>query len=298
MGQCYLKMGKMKKCFILSSNAEHFLPALKGAVLPRTNREGKRYFPDGEIYVKLPEAKKMKGKRVIVVHSGLPRPNDGLIELELILEILKEHKIKPEVFFTYFPYGRQDEVFEEGETNAAKAIVQKLTDYYRVKKIYAIDCHFGKKNWVKKIPIFENVSAVPFLMKRARRDWGEDILFLATDQGGQRRFNLPGFEKKRKNSFQVEVFLPEPLAEKIKGKSVCLVDDLIGTGTTLLKIGQLVKKYGAKKLLCLAVHNTLAKGAKKIKKKFDKIYLTNTINNPGISQIDITPLILKAIRKT
>ena len=287
----------MKKWFILSSNAGHFLPALKGAVLPRTNRDGKRYFPDGEIYVKLPEAKKMKGKRVIVVHSGLPRPNDGLIELELILEILKEHKIKPEVFFTYFPYGRQDEVFEEGETNAAKAIVQKLTDYYKVKKIYAIDCHFGKKNWVKKIPLLENVSAVPFLMKKARRDGGKNILFLATDQGGQRRFNLPGFEKKRKDSFRVEVFLPEPLAEKVKGKSVCLVDDLIGTGATLLKIGVLVKKYGAKKLLCLAVHGALAKGVKKVKKKFDKIYLTNTIDNPGIPQIDITPIILKTIKK-
>jgi len=290
-------MGKMKKWFILSSNAGHFLPALKGAVLPGTNRDGKRYFPDGEIYVKLPEVKKMKGKRVIVVHSGLPRPNDGLIELELILEFLKEHKIKPEVFFTYFPYGRQDEVFEEGETNAAKAIVQKLTDYYKVKKIYAIDCHFGKKNWVKKIPLLENVSAVPFLMEKARRDWGKDVLFLATDQGGQRRFGLPGFEKKRKNSFQVKVSLPESLAEKVKGKNVCLVDDLIGTGATLLKIEVLVKKYGAKNLLCLAVHCPLAKRIKKVKSKFDQIYLTNTINNPGISQIDIAPLILKTIKK-
>ena len=73
-------------------------------IFSEKNREGKRYFPDGEVYVKISKVGKIKG-RTIVLHSGAPNPNDGLIELEMILEILKKSKARTiEIFFTYFPY--------------------------------------------------------------------------------------------------------------------------------------------------------------------------------------------------
>jgi ribose-phosphate pyrophosphokinase len=261
-------------------------------VFPSLNREGKRYFPDGEIYMKILKIKKLKGKRVVVLHSGAPKPNEGIVELELILQILKDNKIEPEVFFTYFPYGMQDKVFEKGETNVAENLIEKLINYYKVKKIYLIDPHFEGRKWVKKYPIV-SVSAIPILMERAKRDFGKEILFLATDPGGRRRFKIPGFDKVRKNSYTVELRVPEKLKKMIRGKIVGIVDDVLKTGTTLLKVYEQCKKYGAKEVVCLVSHGVLREGILKVKRKYSRVYLTNSINQA--KGIDITNLILKML---
>jgi ribose-phosphate pyrophosphokinase len=300
----------MRTFLIITSFADHFANKIKERgfeiVLPDLNREKKRYFPDGEIYVRLSKVKEMKEKRVIILHSGAPKPNEGLIELELILEILKDNQIRPELFFTYFPYGRQDRVFEEGETNAAENLIRKFTDYYKVKKLYVIEPHFAKRGWLKnyQTPLDSkhltaqviNISATPFLMKRVKQDFGKNVIFLATDRGGQRRFKIAGFDKVRENSYKINLNLSEKLINRVRGKVICLVDDLVETGRTLLKAADISKKCGAKKVICLITHGVLKEGVEKVRKKFDKIYLTNSINQP-VAQIDITELILNIIEK-
>jgi len=262
-------------------------------LLPGLNKNGESYFPNGEVYVRIPKIARIKNKRVIVLHSGAPEPNKGLIELELILQILKDNKIKPEIFFTYFPYGMQDKIFEKGETNVAESLVEKLTNYYEVKKIYTIDAHFGGRKWVKKYPII-NISAVPLLIEKVKKDFGEDVLFLSPDIGGERRTKILGFKKKRLSSFNVEIFSSRL---NLKGKIVAVVDDVIKTGGTLLKFYKIAKKSGANKVIALATHGVLRDGISKIKKKYSKLYLTNTIKQKE-SNIDITELILKNISKT
>lgn len=259
-------------------------------IFPSLNKEGKRYFPDGEIYMRILKADKLKGKRVIVLHSGAPRPNEGLVELELILQILKDHQIEPEIFFIYFLYGMQDKVFETGETNAAENLIKKLISYYKVKKIYIIDPHFGGREWVKKYPLI-NVSAVPVLIQKAKKDFGENILFLSPDIGGKRRTKISGFKKKRLNSFNVEMLSPKL---NLKGKIVAVIDDMIKTGGTLLKFYEIAKKSGAKKVLALITHGVIPSGVLKIKKRYSKLYLTNTINRKE-ANIDMTDLILKTL---
>ncbi|MBZ9578123.1 ribose-phosphate diphosphokinase [Patescibacteria group bacterium] len=287
----------MKNFIIIpTSTAEHLAKGIKSkgksleVILPEKNREGKRYFPDGEVYMKISKADKLKGERVVVLHSGAPMPNKGLIELELILEILKDNKVKPEVFFTYFPYSQQDKVFEKGETNVAENLLKKLVSYYKVKKIYIIDPHFGGRNWVKKYPII-GVSAVPYLIKKARRDFDENILFLSPDKGGERRTGFSGIKKKRLTSFKVRTLSPKL---NFKGKIVGVVDDIIETGGTLLKFYDFSKKAGAKKIIVLITQGILPAGISKIKKKYSKLYLTNAVKQKE-ANIDITDLILKTL---
>lgn len=253
---------------------------------------GKRYFPDGEVYVKISNPDKLKNKRVIVLHSGMPKPNEGLIELELILQILRDNRIKPEVFFVYFPYGMQDKVFEKGETNVAENLIEKMINFYKVKKIYIIDPHFGGRKWVKKYPII-NISAVPILIKKTEREFGKDVLFLSPDIGGKRRTGISGIRKKRLDSFKVEMFSRK---SNLRGKVVAVVDDMIKTGETLLKFYEIVKKSRAKKVIALITHGVIPIGVSKIKKKYSKLYLTNTIRQKD-SNIDITNLILNTISK-
>jgi len=286
----------MKTFIISTSTTEHLAKKIKERtksfkiIFPEKSKEGKRCFPDGEVYMKISKANRLRQKRVVVLHSGAPEPNQGLVELELILQILKDNKVKPEVFFTYFPYSMQDKVFEKGETNMAENLVKKLVNYYKVKKIYIIDPHFGGMGWVKKYPI-NSVSAVPFLIKKARQDFGKDILFLSPDKGGKRRTGILGLKKERLDSFKVEIFSSRL---NFKRRILGVVDDIIETGGTLLKFYDLAKKSGAKKIIVLATHGILPAGILKIKKKYSKLYLTNTIKQKE-ANIDITALILKNI---
>ncbi len=291
----------MSTHIIPTSTAEHLVRGLERVIFPAKNREGKRYFPDSEIYLKIPEIAKLKNQRIVVLHSGAPKPNQGLIELEIILEILKNNKIKPEVFFSYFPYSQQDKIFEKGEANLAEGLVKKLVNYYQVRKIFIIDPHFGREKWAGKYPI-KCISAIPLLMKKARRNFGspsrilpnktwggKDVLFLSPDKGGKRRTGISGIKKERINSFRVKYFSPEI---NLKGKTVAVVDDLIETGATLLKFHDFLKKSGAEKVIALITHGVLASGVLKIKSRYQKLYLTNTINQKE-ANIDIADLISK-----
>ena len=284
----------MRTHLIFTSTTEHLLANLKKKakkglkfVLPEKNKEGQRFFPDGEVYMRIRNVKNLKGKRVIVLHSGAPNPNDGLIELKLMLHILKDHGIKPELFFTYFPYGQQDHVFAHGEGNVAESLIKKFLHYYGVKKIYAIDPHFGKMPWVKKYPIV-HVSTTQILLAKAKKDFGEDILFLSPDKGGKRRTGISGLKKKRKDSFDVEIFSSEI---QVEGKTVAVIDDLLETGGTLARFHETVIKSGAKDAVALITHGVLNSGIKRVKDKFSKLYLTNTINKKG-ANVDITDLIV------
>ena len=292
----------MKISIIPTTSAEHLAKSILAKtkvfeiVFPNLNKDGKRYFPDGEVYVGLSSkflSKFGQGhkKRVIVLHSGMPKPNEGLMELELILQILKNTKVKPvEVFFTYFPYGMQDKVFEKGETNIAENLIEKFINYYQIKKIYIIDAHFCGKKWLRKYPVV-NISAVPILIEEAKKDFGRDILFLSTDIGGKRRTKIPGIKKERENSFRIKI-VSDPI--NLKGRIVGFVDDILETGGTLLRAYNQSKKWGAKKIIALITHGVLPSGISKIKKKYAKLYLTNTIKQKE-ANIDLTDLILENI---
>lgn len=280
--------------------ARHLAPKIRAAnpassttelLHPGFNRDGKRFFPDGEVYAKIEEAETLRNKKVMVLHSGAPRANSGLIELELILQILKDSAAHPiEVFFTYFPYGMQDRVFEKGETNVAENLVEKLMDYYRVKKIYIVDAHFAGRQWIKKYPI-TLLSALPLLKKQAETDLGSDIVYISADKGGKRRTGIKGVSKKRENSHTTTIEGMEKLKGIVKNRTVAIVDDLIETGGTLSKLYGECKRNGAREVTTLITHGVLNSGIKRIAKTYPKIYLTNTINRKE-ANIDITNLIL------
>ena len=291
----------MKIFIIPTSSAQYLAEKIKKKrdnfriIFPTENKDGKRCFPDGEIYIKIPKAEKLKDRRVIVLHSGMPKPNEGLIELELILQILRDSKTKPEVFFTYFPYSQQDKVFEKGETNIAENLTEKLVNYYGVKKIYIIDPHFGGKKWLRRYPLI-NISATPLLIKKAKEDFTEDVIFLSPDIGGKRRTGFKGIKKQRKDSYTVKIENPKDLKKLVKGKLIGVVDDILETGGTLDRFYDECKKFGAKKVIALITHGILSSGIQRIKKKYFKLYLTNTVRQKR-ADVDVTELILNTISK-
>jgi ribose-phosphate pyrophosphokinase len=216
------------------------------------------------------------------------------LELEFILNLLKERKISVELFVTFFPYARQDCVFQPGEINIAETLIKNWTRVYKVKKIWVVDAHFKGRDWVKKYPI-KNISAVDVLKQAVLKKY-PDIFLISPDSGAKRRSGLPGFKKKRKNSYEVKLTRDKNLAKAINGKVVGVFDDMIETGGTMVKACQKCRELGAKKVIAIATHGVMQSGVDRITKTFDELFLTNTINCAS-ANVDVSDLIIRLSQK-
>ncbi len=290
----------MSTIIIPTLRAEHLVKNLKlpkgyEVVLPLGNKEGQRFFPDDEVYVRLPDEIMDFEGRVVVLHSGMPHPNKGIVELEMILKILSKTSAKVEVFFAYFPYCMQDNVEFKGDTNAAEDLVVKLTKFYGVKKVYILDAHFFGKEWVKKYPI-KTIPIDDTLKKIAIAKYGKKIVFMGPDAGSQMRANVSGTTKKRKNSFEVDISHDDDFKMCVKGKVVGVIDDLVETGGTLSKFADVCRGCGAKDVVALITHGVLVSGVKRVKSSYSDLFLSNSIDREDAS-VDISSIIMKEITK-
>ncbi|MDD5165046.1 MAG: ribose-phosphate pyrophosphokinase-like domain-containing protein [Candidatus Pacebacteria bacterium] len=247
-------------------------------VIPTGNKEGAYRFPDGEVYLRVPGLK--HAEKIIVVHSGYPDPNGGLIELYMLLDIIEQYNPRAQinVVFTCIPYARQDKAYYEGELNAAQTLINTLTGRYGVSRVTTIDAHFAHERWTKKLPI-TNVSAVGHLKDTAAAEH-PGIIFMAPDAGSTRRTHIKGATKQRLNSYNVTVDIGNSLSASMNGQTIGVVDDILATGTTLERFYQEAKRNGAKKVFALITHGCNPAGIERIKALYDGLYLTNSINRP------------------
>jgi len=101
-------------------------------------------------------------------------------------------------------------------------------------------------------------------------------------------------QKKRYTGRKVKVTLNKNV--NVNNKNIVFVDDIISTGNTILESVKNLRKLGAKKFNCVAVHGILVENAlEKLRKANIKVVTTNTIPNK-VSKIDISGLIARALK--
>ncbi len=253
---------------------------------PLKNRDGKFYHPDGTFYTRIPEAEGLR--EALVLHSGAPRPNDGVVELDFILGILQRNSVKFDVFMLYYPYGRQDHIRDPGETVYAEDLAKSIFSR-GAGKIYVIDAHFSEQDWVSKYPI-ENVSA-DSLIRESVND--PDSVFIAPDVGAGKRFGTANMYKTREDSSNVKISSLDDLAETVKDKHVVIRDDIISTGGTMIAAKDNLLRLGVRRVSAAATHGLMEEGLNSVYNKFEgNLHVTNTISS-RYSNVDMTPLILK-----
>jgi ribose-phosphate pyrophosphokinase len=281
------------KYVIPTQFALHIAPNLekRGAKLiyPLKNRDNSFYHPDGTFYTRIPEAEGLDGD-VLVLHSGAPNPNRGNVELDFILSILEWYAVDFDVFMLYYPYCRQDHICEPGETVYAKELARAI--FWRgARKIYAVDAHFAKQDWVKDYPI-ENISTEGLFKEAVKCP---DAVYMAPDIGAGKRFGAAHMDKKRYDSFSVGIGSPDELAEVVRRRTVVVRDDIISTGNTMVQARKNLLQLGANKVIAAATHGVGWYGLESVYMEYDgKLFVTNTIKNDR-ANIDVTSLVERAL---
>ncbi len=253
-----------------------------------------KQFPDGEDYIRIPV--EFKGKEVILIHRCYPDQDRSLIQLFLTLKTLKEggaSRIRAVV--PYLPYARQDKLFLKGEALSSKIICELMKES-GCDELITFDCHFLKKEGeftygglrIRNISLSHTILS--YFKKKLRSpkiispDEGASY-FLANEKDSNVMKKTRGAYSKGKTMYR------KPKIEanfNVEGRDVVIVDDIIGTGSTMLKAIEACKKLGAKSISCGASHGLfLSNSLKRLKRAGAKeVIVSNSINSPA-SKINI-----------
>ena len=251
------------------------------------------HFPDTESCVEMPGVKTLKNKKTIIYHRLYPEPEKRLFELLLILSLVKKVTRKIELFVPYLPYARQDKAHRPGEVISADVLCDILVKN-GVKKLITYDCHFlPRPGRFKRAGLnIENFSAGKMLVAHAKKVFGKDAFtVIAPDQGSSYFIeNAQGHSlhktRKRLNGESVhsKTYIKKNNIN-VKDKNICILDDIIDTGGTVLKTILHLKEKGAKKVMVGATHGTLSRPKtleKILKTTRGRVFVTNSITQEKI----------------
>ena len=260
-----------------------------------------KVFPDGESKITL-TGKFSKGK-TIVVQSIYPPVDSNLIQTLSLISKAKDQSAEVVVVIPYLGYARQDREFLPGEIVTMK-ILGQLFKGVGASKIIIVDIH--SKTGLKHFKIkTENISGISDLVQYFKKINLKDPLVVSPDQGGKDRAkefaNQFGSDyialKKQRDRKTGNVEIKTEGLNKVIGRDVILVDDMISTGGSIIKATKFLKKQKCKRVFVACTHALLVNDAeKKIKKSgVSRIISTNSI--PGkTSVVDISNTIVKAIK--
>ena len=271
---------------VLASGAEHLRLGFETlgfrVFSSESNHDGKRFFPNSDLYTRINDVAKMSDRRVVVIQDGTGSSpsereffstSDRVQELVMLLDILKhpvdveklkhkEYRTKPiqppirvEVVLTFQPFALQDKAFKTGEAVSCRIAMQEIARL--CDKVWLVEPVVGKSiPWVKELSdsgLCEEINFTEEIIKFAAKRFGfTEYSLVAPDEGSQKRFGIPGFEKRRTDSFTIEMYGELD----VKDHNVIVIDDLTKSGTTLLRARELLKAQGATDVGLVVLHVT------------------------------------------
>ncbi|KXB03355.1 hypothetical protein AKJ47_02405 [candidate division MSBL1 archaeon SCGC-AAA261G05] len=259
-------------------------------------------FPDGELYVRIPE--EIEGEEVAVIQSTCYPPNENYMELFLLLDAAKGLGAeKVSAVIPYFAYARQDARFKPGEAISLKTVA-KLIESAGADEVYTIDLHAHRIEStpdVFNIPA-QNLTAAPLLAQYASEEFQlEDPVVMGPDGEAKQWAENAGkaigadwdfMVKERLGPEKVEI---TPRELDVEGRDVLVIDDIISTGGTMVEAIQILKEHAVKNIYAACTHPVLGTNAlEKIKMAgAEEVVGTDTIPSK-VSVVSVAPIIAKA----
>ncbi len=260
-------------------------------------------FPDGDLYLKYNRA--VKGKKVVIVHSFQPNPNDSFLKVLFAAETAQDLGAKKVILVApYLAYIRQDKRFHPGEAVSSRILGKHLSRC--VDKVISIDPHLHRYRLLQEIFSVPGAALTSndLITEYIQKHFPQAVLVGPDRESSQWAGKIARaigtestiFEKTRYHSRKVRVKMVKPIP--LEGKQVVIVDDIISTGYTLIEAAKEAYHHGAKEVIAIAVHGIFAEKAwpKLRKAGIRRIITANTINHPT-NRIDVTPLLVRELRK-
>lgn len=247
-------------------------------------------FPDGERRVKLNDT--VIDEDTVIIQSTAAPVDQNYMELFFIIDALKRSGARSiTAVIPYLGYQRQDHVFRDGESVSLQVMI-RIMESLEVDNIISIDLHSIKIPELFHIQV-KQLSALPLFAEQIKKlSQQKECSLVSPDLGGLRRIrmiselldNMPWVATVKDRDLQsgdISIKSFEGDMALLK-KRVCIVDDMISSGKTIVQSVQLLQKNGVEEFYVFATHPVFSKDATTLLQDsvISKVFVTDTVRIP------------------
>ncbi len=266
-----------------------------------------KHFRNCEIDMHVPGNTRQKD--VYFIHDSTKNPQEWLVQLLLLKDLLLSASANTVSFvLPNILYNRKDRKDKPHVPISARALANSISP--GLKRIITMDLHAPQIQgfYPANVPI-DNLYSSPSLVSHLKEKDDslklEEIVIVSPDAGGTDRARyfairlgsknpLAVIDKRRLIAGEIEEMR---LIGDVNGRDTLIIDDIIDSGGTACKGGQLLKKEGAKNVSIYATHGIFTSGTQELSKIFHRIMTSNTHyqKEKNVEVIDISPVFAEAI---
>ncbi len=269
-------------------------------------------FANGEIYCEI--EKNVRGADVFLIQTLSSPVNDNLMELLIMIDALKRASAESiTAVIPHYGYARQDRKASPRTPITAKLVADMLTAAGAT-RVITMDLHAGQIQGFFNIP-FDNIYASPVFLDYIQNEVDpENLMMVSPDAGGVERVrwyakrlhtDIAMIDKRRTSP---NVAKAMNIVGDVKGKNVCIIDDIIDTSGTLVEAAKTLREHGANKIYAFATHGIFSgPAAERINScvELEAVIVTDTIplceQCKTVSKIHVlstADILSKAIQRT
>ena len=240
------------------------------------------YFANTEIRTSI--SKSVRGQSLYIIsspHNDIRSVNDYLIETYLLIRTCKRSDSgNITLICPCYPYARQDKKDNSRTCISAKDIADLLT-LAGIDRIVCFDLHSAQIQGFFDIPCdnFYCINMIQeYLIKNHNinqefeKELDSKFVIIAPDEGALKRvqvyankFKMPFMvvSKERDYSQLNKVERAVLIGDKkyLEGRTAIIVDDMMDTGGTVIKVSELLMSKGAKDVMVIVTHGILSGAA-------------------------------------
>jgi len=269
-------------------------------------------FANGEIFVRFEES--VRGCDAFVIQSHTTPVNTWIMEQLIMVDALKRASAKRITVVTpFYGYARQDKKHRGREPISAR-LMADLFKTAGADRLMAVDLHTSQIQGFFDGPVDHLFALEPLAHYVGARVADRNRLTVVSPDAGRVRVAerwtdrlgspLAIIHKRRDPDVPNEVRVFEVVGE-VQGRTCVLVDDMIDTGSTIVKAAETLFDQGATDVIVAATHGIFSGPAiDRLKNsRISEVVVTDTLPISPEQQFDkltvlpIAPLIARAVRE-
>jgi ribose-phosphate pyrophosphokinase len=264
-------------------------------------------FADGEINVQIDE--NVRGCDCYVVQPTCRPVNENMVELLIMIDALRRASAgRITAVIPYFGYARADRKTAPRVPISSKLMANLITTS-GANRVITMDLHAAQIQGFFDIPV-DHLYAAPIVLDYFRKKNLKNLAIVSPDVGGTERARafakrmnaqLVIIDKRRPRPNEASVY---NIIGDVAGKTCIILDDMVDTGGTLVKVAHKIRENGATKVYAACVHGVLSGAATDLveKSSLEEMVLTDSIpirhlEGGKIKVLSIAPLMGEAIAR-
>lgn len=265
-------------------------------------------FADGEINVHILE--NVRGSDCYVIQPTCRPVNENIMELLIMIDALRRASAgRITAVLPYFGYARADRKTEPRVPISSKLMANLIT-VSGANRVITVDLHAAQIQGFFDIPL-DHLFTTPVFLEYLRKKNLKNLAIISPDVGGVERARafakrmeagLVIIDKRRPRPNEASVY---NVIGDVEGKTCVILDDMIDTGGTLVKVAAEIRKKGATKVYAACVHGVLSGNAMDLvaQSELEELILSDSIpcrveNASGkVTVLSIASLVGEAIRR-